>query len=62
MQQNVQRAYEVREHMNKLEDSVFMQEAMKHGDPYCFVSGVDKDAITVTCTGEHGEVISEWHP
>lgn len=62
MQQGIEREYKVREHMNNLEDSVFMQEAMKHGDPYCFVSGIDKDAITVTCSDDKGKVISEWHP
>lgn len=62
MQQGIERKYRAREHMNNLEDSVFMQEARKHGDPYCFVSGIDKDAIIVICKDDRGEVISEWHP
>lgn len=36
--------------------------AMARGvDPYCWVSGVDKDAVTITNYGENGKVVASWH-
>ncbi len=31
-------------------------------DPYCFVCGIDKDAVTITNYGENERVITSWHP
>lgn len=61
MQQTVKRRYAVKEYQGKLKHSAFLEEAMRHGDPYCFVSGIDTDAITVTGYRD-GKEVTKWHP
>lgn len=61
MQESVARQYRVSEFRNNLADAAFIQEAKKHGDPYCFVSGVGKNDVTVITTAD-GKEISRWHP
>lgn len=38
----------------------FVGAARVNGDPFCFVSGVDRDAVTVTMRTSEGEM-TEWH-
>ncbi len=33
-----------------------------HGDPYTWVSGVDRDAVTVKNYDQNGKEVSSWHP
>ena len=39
----------------------FVKAARVHGDPFCFVSGVDKDAVTVTVRNADGWEVGKWH-
>ncbi len=38
----------------------FVGAARLNGDPFCFVSGVDKDAVTVVCKDANGVEVGKW--
>ena len=61
MQQTVKRRYEAASWKRNLGNHSFMEEAMRHGDPYCFVSGEGRDDITVTSYAG-GREVAKWHP
>lgn len=61
MQQTVKRRYETSKWRKELGNHSFMEEALRHGDPYCFVSGEGRGDVTVT-SRVGGREVAKWVP
>jgi hypothetical protein len=66
MKENVKDRYKLarkklRPETGSKEMDEFMEVAKSGRDPYVFVSGIDKSAITFISRDKEGRVVSEWH-